>query len=431
MKYFKIKLTALFIMVLLSMIAFSWVIGRADYFFTQLVLLFVIAVLIWQLFSLIDSTNRQLSKFLLSIKYHDYSLSFPESASNSFKGLQQGLNNSIQQLSALKEQESQNNSLFIHLLQRVPIGVMVVNQKEQIEVINESACDLLSVPALKEVSRLNEYHPDISSDLKAIEVEKQQKLILSDSTEIQVYKLKLKKEEEKEIYFIQSFAKLKGEIELQAWQRLINVLTHEVMNSITSISSLASSLSAEQLDGDLKIAAESIERRSKGLIQFTESYREVANVQAPKKEWFSFSALVNEQQQLLQEELSSISVEVSAKGEQQQFADPAQMAQVLINLFLNAKAALAETESPKIEIEIKQQHSFCILQFKDNGKGIPFKEQNNVFVPFYTSRRGGKGIGLSLCRQLMQNNGGMISLRKSEVGETIFELRLDTKKASG
>jgi len=414
-------------LILGNLVALSMVIGQVNYLFTQLVLLGVLLLLCWQAFRLMDATNHQLSKFLFAINYQDYNLSFPEEGQHSFQELKSSLSNSMRQLAAKKEKIDQQAEWLNLLVEKLPIALIIAKENGKVEIINQRACDLLSIPLLSSLEQLDEYHAGFLRQLKEAKAECSQKVQLGDRNEIQLYKMQTSKEGEKvELFFLQSFEELKGEVEMQAWLSLIKVLTHEVMNSITSISSLATTLNKEmKIKGmkDMQAAAYSIEKRSKGLIQFTENYREVSSIQAAHGSWFLLSSLVKEQQQFLKEELEGITIEIITDREQQLYGDREQIGHVLINLFLNAKAALIGIKSPRINIHICQERQLLLLHFTDNGKGIALEEQNKIFIPFYSTRKGGKGIGLSLCRQLMQNNEGSVSLKKSEAGKTTFELR--------
>ncbi len=260
-----------------------------------------------------------------------------------------------------------------------------------------------------------------------IPYEQTQRVLLENDKEAELYKVGFQQKEKLDIVFIQPLDELKGPIEMEAWMKLIRVLTHEIMNSITSISSLASTLHenihAEDSSSDMALAAKSIEKRSQSLIQFTESYRKVSSIKAAQKSWFSLDEAVRKQVLFLKNELDAISVEIETVNEQKVFADEQQFEQVIINLFLNAKTALNKTKQAKIKIKIWQEKTTCFLRFTDNGVGIPNKDQNHIFVPFYTTRNEGKGIGLSLCRQFMHNNNGSISLKESTAGKTVFLLR--------
>ena len=427
MKYFKLKLIVLFLLLLIVLILVASIFGRSDYFFTQLVLVGVIALLITQIFRIIDTTNREINKFLFAIKYLDSSLTFPKQSENSFQKLHNGLNKAMQEIALRAEQKDQEKEWMEHIIRRMPIGVMLLQNKNHILFTNELILEFLGIPNLQELHQLEGYQSGLAKQILNSSYEQTQRIVLENDKEAELYKVGFQQKEKLEIIFIQPLDELKGPIEMDAWMKLIRVLTHEIMNSITSISSLASTLNEsikeENLSSDMQLAAESIEKRSQSLIHFTESYRKVSDIKAAQKTWFILSETIQAQIQFLKAELDSISIEIEAENEQQVLADQQQIEQVIINLFLNAKAALQKTEASTIRIKIWQEKTSCLLSFTDNGIGILPKDQNQVFVPFYTTRKKGKGIGLSLCRQFMHNNNGSISLKESKVGNTIFLLR--------
>lgn len=427
MKYFKLKLIFLFSFLLAALIAFAFIFGRVDYFFTQFVLGGVIIFLVWQSFYLIDTTNREVNKFLFALNYLDSSLSFPENTKNSFHKLYQGLNQATEKIALKTKQEKQHSQWMEEVIRRIPFGIFVIQEQGKVLFQNDFLLEFLAIPKLQTIDQLTGYHKELSLVIQEVPLEKRQSVLLKDGKEVELFKVGYKQEETFEIVFLQPLDELKGSIEMNAWMKLIRVLTHEIMNSITSISSLAStlheSIQAEGLSSDLQLAAESIEKRSQSLIRFTESYRKVSDLKAAQKSWFLISELIRQQVQFLSKDLEGISIEVKTENEQQILADREQTEQVFINLLLNAKAALRQTEKPTIEIKVWQEETISKVSFTDNGAGIPAKEQNQIFIPFYTTRPDGKGIGLSLCRQLMNLNNGTVSLQESGLGKTSFLLR--------
>ncbi|MBL4707455.1 MAG: HAMP domain-containing histidine kinase [Flavobacteriales bacterium] len=427
MKHFRLKLIVLFLLLFASLTALASIFGRADYFFTQLVLIAIIILLAWQCFYTIDTSHREINKFLFALKYLDASVSFPKQSKNSFQKLYDGLNNAMKELTARAEQKDLQKEWMEHIIQRMPIGVMLIQDKNQILFTNELTLEFLSIPNLKRLDQLESYQKDLVGQILNSPYGHAQKVTLENNKEAELYKVGFQQENKLEILFIHPLDELKGPIEMDAWMKLIRVLTHEIMNSISSISSLAStlheSIKSENLSSDMQLAAESIEKRSQNLIQFTESYRKVSDIRAAQKTWFILSEIVKAQAQFLKADLDSISIGIDTDEKQQIFADQQQIEQVIINLFLNAKIALQKTEKPSIYIKVCQEKTSCHLSFTDNGVGIQAKDQNHIFVPFYTTRSNGKGIGLSLCRQFMHNNNGSISLKESKVGNTTFLLR--------
>ncbi|MDE5710306.1 HAMP domain-containing sensor histidine kinase [uncultured Bacteroides sp.] len=206
--------------------------------------------------------------------------------------------------------------------------------------------------------------------------------------------------------------------EMEAWQKLIRVLTHEIMNSITPIISLSETLSERELNEKnypvLRQGMQAIHRRSKGLLEFVENYRKLTRLPAPVRRPVSVRELLQDLQKLFPE--TYIHIELPETDRTLQI-DRAQIEQVLINLLKNAKEACGKKASPRIEVKMQPVFSWqCLITVSDNGNGILPEVQDKIFVPFFTTKPSGSGIGLSLCKQVMNRHGGNITVQ-SVVGK--------------
>ena len=206
--------------------------------------------------------------------------------------------------------------------------------------------------------------------------------------------------------------------EMEAWQKLIRVLTHEIMNSITPIISLSETLSEREVSEKnypvMRQGMQTIYRRSKGLLEFVENYRRLTRLPAPVRRPVSVSELLQDLQKLFPEEYISIEMPVKDRNLQ---IDRIQIEQVLINLIKNAKEACGKKEQPEITVKMLPSLSWqCLVTVSDNGEGILPEVQDKIFVPFFTTKTSGSGIGLSLCKQIMNRHGGNITV-KSAVGK--------------
>jgi signal transduction histidine kinase len=230
--------------------------------------------------------------------------------------------------------------------------------------------------------------------------------------------------------------------ELEAWQNLTRVLRHEIMNSITPISSLTSTL-REILDHDMKKmnahyelkeeGAEdlrdgltTIESRSKGLIKFIDAYREYTSLPKPKIATVRLNDLIEHVAQLMKPELKKTNIQFKYSCSSEYLtiqADIEMIEQVLINLLKNAVEALSETETPKLELIGRYDENSVKIEIIDNGSGIIKEALEHIFVPFYTTKRAGSGIGLSLSRQIMQMHHGSITVESEPDVCTVFTLR--------
>ncbi|MEZ4722787.1 MAG: HAMP domain-containing sensor histidine kinase [Flavobacteriales bacterium] len=161
------------------------------------------------------------------------------------------------------------------------------------------------------------------------------------------------------------------------------------------------------------------------MIGFVEDYRKLSNVPAPRKQWFKLEYAVKSQLELVTDQLKGIEVTLQGETDLQVHADQAQCEQVILNVLLNAIYALEGKQCPKIEIALEKKVQNTWLHISDNGKGIAPEDLNQVFIPFYTTREKGSGIGLSLSRQIMRNHGGSIALESKKGEGTKVSLRFN------
>ena len=206
--------------------------------------------------------------------------------------------------------------------------------------------------------------------------------------------------------------------EMEAWQKLIRVLTHEIMNSITPIISLSETLSEREMSEKnypaMRQGIQTIHRRSKGLLEFVENYRKLTRLPAPVRHPVASREIVQEFKKVFSEEYIMIELLETDRILQ---IDRAQIEQVLINLIKNAKEACSRKEHPQIEVKMLPALSWqCLITVSDNGEGILPEVQDKIFVPFFTTKPSGSGIGLSLCKQVMNRHGGNITVQ-SAVGK--------------
>lgn len=214
--------------------------------------------------------------------------------------------------------------------------------------------------------------------------------------------------------------------EMDAWQKLIRVLTHEIMNSIAPIISLSETLSERKVDensyGVMRQGMSAIYRRSKGLLEFVENYRKLTRLPMPVRRPVSLTDLLQDLRKLYPE--PSIQINMPAEDRTLQI-DRAQIEQVLINLLKNAREACSHIEQPDIRVSVLPSPAWqCLLSVTDNGEGILPEVQDKIFVPFFTTKPSGSGIGLSLCKQIMNRHGGNITVSSTPGKGSCFTLQL-------
>ncbi|MEM9987565.1 MAG: HAMP domain-containing sensor histidine kinase, partial [Bacteroidota bacterium] len=241
-------------------------------------------------------------------------------------------------------------------------------------------------------------------------------------------------------YLLVSFQNIRGELEardLEAWQQLIRILTHEIMNSVTPVVSLTGTLQEmfedeealedPELLTDAREGLSAIKNRGLGLIRFTEAYRDLTRLPEPEIEEVSAKELVHRVLTLFRPKFNQAGVEYQVQESSQELrlqVDPQLIEQVLINLIKNAIEALEGVIDPRITISYGKEGSRAMLAIQDNGPGIPEEVLERIFVPFYTTKSSGSGIGLSLSRQVMQKHKGSLSVNSSLGQGTTFILTL-------
>jgi len=238
---------------------------------------------------------------------------------------------------------------------------------------------------------------------------------------------------------IVSFHNIRDELdqqEVESWQKLIRVLTHEIMNSVTPIISLSRLIRenmADRADEDLLRSLTAIHARSSGLLQFVQAYRSFANLPLPNPADVEVLPLLQRIRALMAEELSSrrIGLEILCSNAELRIrADPSQVEQVLINLLRNAFDALAGREAAQIQLRaVEEERGRVALQVIDNGAGIDESQLDDIFVPFFTTKREGMGVGLSISRRIMRMNDGSITVRSAAGEGCVCTLRFRSAPA--
>lgn len=228
-----------------------------------------------------------------------------------------------------------------------------------------------------------------------------------------------------------------AEAETEAWQKLIRVLTHEIMNSMTPIISLsetvterAASHSMNEKDYVMLLQAmQTIHRRSRGLLGFVENFRKLTRIPVPTLQPVSVSPLFADMQRLFGERAVGFSFSVKP-DDLCLYADRSMVGQLLVNLLKNAFEAMEGVPFPAVRLAAWQSEGTTVITLSDNGQGIVSEAIDEIFVPFFTTKNGGSGIGLSVCRQIMNRHGGSISVTSEGEGGTTFTLRFPYRQAA-
>jgi len=440
--YFNILFRVILIVIFSSLLGYFIFINQTLRF--SLICFIVVVSLALNLIYYLNTINRKIRFFFDSVRNDDSNLSFPADIKNpAFRDLYQSMNRVNQEIQKLKIENRNQEQYFQILLEHIATGIITYNDKGFIQHANSSAKRLLSVDVLTHLQQIDRIDKKLYETINGIKPFERRLIALnSEQGPIQ---LSLKatsfrtKDGEMVILSIQDIKNELDEKEIESWMKLIRVLMHEIMNSITPITSLSESLynvySKEGLPVQPDLVSNKtiattlqglnvIKEQGKGLMSFVESYRKLTRVPEPEKKLFRVTDLI-ERVQILYHSLENsekIELSVSLKDPALEiFADQNLISQVLINLMKNALEANENNPEGRITIVAgtgNETHpEICVI---DNGPGISAANIDEVFVPFYTTREKGSGIGLSISKQIMRAHGGNLKVRSVPDKETVF-----------
>ena len=416
------------------------------YVTTFIVLCFLI-YLIYDLFYFVDTTNRDMTLFLYAIKSSDFSQTFKGAGlSSSFMDLKTAYNEVLAEFHKTRAEKEEHYRYLQTVVQHVGIGLVAFFASGDVELINNSAKRILNITSLKKIQGLENISKTLVEKLIDIRTGERALIKIEQGNELQqlsIYATEFKlRNQNIKLVSIQNIQSELEEKEMEAWQNLIRVLTHEIMNSVTPISSLASTISTLISTGeiqedhlilsadsrsDITEALQTIEKRSEGLLHFVDSYRNLTRIPKPNFKIVPVKTLFDQVQMLMQNKLKENNIDlivVLNPEDLELTCDPELISQILINIVLNAIQAFDNQPQPKITMEAyADDRSRVVIKITDNGPGILPEVIAKIFIPFFTTKRSGSGIGLSLSRQIMRMHRGTICAQSEPNVYTTFTLR--------
>ena len=441
-KNFRLNIIIRIIILFAALSACALFIVQAEY--VRLVYLAIMVILlVVEMFYYIDRINRDLSQFLISVLHDEYTLAFKEGGrGKSFRGLYKAMNDISLKLKTLsKEKETRNQYLF-SLIEQVKVGIISYEPSGRVHLVNQAFKELLAKPAIKAGADLKAREPGLFSILETVSAGERQLVrmkIQNEEKEFSIQSAGFRIEDQDfNLVSVQNIREELDERELEAWQKLIRVLTHEIMNSVTPITSLASSLydlvdardtaiGSPRLKEKLVSGLGAVRERSAGLIKFTTAYQDIAKIPAPVIKTVQTTELISRLQSLFAAEMKEggIDFEISRKGSPDSFmADINLLEQVIINLIRNARDAITMIDKPSIRVIISSREGRQVsIKVWDNGQGIADDTLDRIFVPFFSTKESGTGIGLSLTRQIIIMHKGTLEV-DTMPGKHIFEILL-------
>jgi two-component system, NtrC family, nitrogen regulation sensor histidine kinase NtrY len=404
----------------------------------------LIIVLIVELFIYTDRLNNNLSNFFSSLLSDDYSNRISDSGKGrSFRKLYEILNAINDKIKILSKEKETRSQYLGSLIEQSGVGILSIDLNGKIHLVNKAFQKLLGLDKAHQGMNLGDLSKELLDIVHKIPVG-EHKLIrwvvanIEKPFSFQVSRFKL----EEQLFILVSVHDIRAELdekELEAWQKLIRVLTHEIMNSVTPIVSLSNSLygilksSDESMDekkikSRLSDGLEAIVDRSSGLMKFTTAYQNLTRIPTPKIQWIDPDLLLKKITTLYLPEMQrrNISFSIHYSGKPEKFrGDPDLLEQVLINLIRNAVEAVEGTDNPRISLNIEEIQGYQLrIKIEDNGQGMNKETMDKIFVPFFSTKKDGSGIGLSLSRQIVMMHKGSIEVTSKEGEGSIFEIFL-------
>ena len=411
--------------------------------------IFVALAAVYQIFALIryvTRTNRDLARLLESIRYADFSQSFTNQLKGSgFEELQTTFGAVIKEFQQAKIEKEEHLRYLQTIVDHVGIALIAFNVNGNVELLNNAAKRLLNIPQLRNINQLEKLSRNLTETLtnlspgdnRLIKIEQGDDLL-----QLSIYATGfVLRQEQLILASMQNIQTELEEKEMEAWQNLIRVLTHEIVNSITPIASLASTAhgllknSPRLANGDaeneklmdVRDAVETIEKRSQGLLTFINNYRELTRIPKPNFQIVAVKDLFERIQTLMTDQFEQNQIDFYIQIDPETIeitADPNLIEQVLINLCKNSIEAVDAKTDPHIRLNAATDGlGNPVIKVIDNGKGIAEEISEKIFIPFYTTKPKGSGIGLSLSRQVMRSHKGTLSVISRPDVETIFALR--------
>ena len=452
-KNFRLQCTLRVLLIGLTMYGFFYVLSQTHLYVTSVILGVIIVFEIVSLIQYVETTNRDLTRFFESVKHADFSQTFtPKGFGSSFDELKTSFKEIIDKFHQIRFEKEEHYNYLQTVVQHIGVGLIVFRSDGSVDLINTSAKRLLKIGPphdltdLKNIQMLEPISKELYNTMTQLKPGQKSLIKIQLNNELlqlAVYVVDFRMRDQKlTLASIQNIQNELEEKEMEAWQKLIRVLTHEIMNSMTPVTSLASTAN-ELLDNlvtkdppqsvrndaveDIRSALQTIQSRSKGLMHFVDAYRNLTRIPTPHFAIIPIRELFGRIEKLMYQQVLSKGIHFLVVVEPETLevtADPELIEQVLINLLLNAMQALENKTVARIQLSaMMDEDGRVVMKVADNGPGISDEAIDKIFIPFFTTKQEGTGIGLSLSRQIMRMHKGTLSVTSKPKTETVFTLR--------
>lgn len=402
----------------------------------------VICVLL--IFYYINSVNRKISYFFSALRNEDYTIRFIENEGmKSEKMLNSLLNQTKDILQKTRIEIQQKEKYYELILNSISSGVVAVNSKGFVTQSNQFALKILEMEVFTHISQLQKVSQQLRQTVEEIQSGETRRISYTNergTVQLLINATSIIINGEKTLLLV--FNDIENEMdekEIDSWIRLIRVLAHEIMNSIAPITSLSDTLLCLHKEDNPEVSTEQIKQNTinglqvisetgKGLISFVESYRKFTRIPKPEREYIDMNEFIHRMVILcsMESNFEYISIQTDIQPENLKvFADSNLLGQVVLNIMKNAIQAMRGRKNSILRVTVEEKTTNNIqIRITDNGPGIAPEILNEIFVPFFTTKEEGTGIGLSIARQIMRAHNGNIKVTSTPDKETTFTLSL-------
>lgn len=421
-----------------------FVVKGSDYYVYLAICIPAVIVELIDFFRFQKKAQDEVSQFVESVHYRDFSRYFDvKKAPLELQPLRKGFNDINTTFKVISKEKETQYQYVQKILELVDTGILSYDRENgETGWMNESLKQMLGIPYLKSIASLEKRNPDLYQEIYTIKPGEAK--VISVTRDTSIFKVLISAtafQTDNRVFKLIAFQNVDDaldENESKAWQRLLSVMTHEIMNSVAPISSLADTLKnrlqlaskhIEDEDGtveDLELGIVTIKRRSEGLLKFAETYRSLNKITTLNRSKIYVRDMFANLNQLMQPTLQQKNIEVDVILKEMDLvieADGSLVEQVLINLLVNAIDAVKDKSEPLITLSAARGiNQKVIIKVGDNGNGIAPEVLDKIFIPFFSTKKTGSGIGLSLCKQIMMLHKGNIQVQSKEGEGTVFSL---------
>ena len=432
------------VFIVLTGLALVWLLQMPGKIFSSAGILFLMLLQIYALIRYVNKTNIKLARFIMHLKNQETTGKFVEKElNNTFHGLSSSFNSIIEDIGINRRDTESKLVFYENVIQNVASGVFALNEQKQMALYNTAAVQLLNIDPPITFSKMQEAFPQLLQELLKMKPGDKKLLLAEVDHDLVQFSFRLNEYViSDQRIFLFSFQNIKAELddkELDSWQKLIRVLAHEIMNSITPVSTLTGVIKNTVATGDNNIkpmeaftpdqineiyeTTQMIELRVNDIFNFVQNYRSLTSIPTPSLKSINITRLFKQISHAHMDENSAIKIEIKVHPDDLTLvADENLLTRMLDNLVVNAVHAIQNISNPRLHLNAFTKRGRVHVEVIDNGCGIPAELKDKIFIPFFTTKENGTGIGLGLIKQIMRLHNGEIAVQSEPGRGTSFTL---------